>query len=867
MRGLRSVGAAFVSLAVVGAGVSVFGGSAAGATTSSSAGSGILFVSQAKSCSDSAGLGSAAVPFCTISAAAAVVEPGQTVMVEPGQYNESVSITRSGTAAAPITFQGVPNEAGRPVYVMPPGTGTSGFTLDSVQHVVIKGFAAAAGSVDAIGVNASSDVTLDSDFASTLAAVPAVHVSGGSSGVVVTRSVLEGDRGPAVEVDGGSTGTVLASDQVTDYNTGGVGVSLQGATSTDVVGNTVVIDCGSGIDLESGATGTTLENNIVETGSYTSISTSPVVFSACKTPAAAPALTVSADSTDGTSADHNLIDPVSGGTPYTWSGTAYADLAAFQSATGEGAHDLAVDPGLGEESYYLLGFGPTAASPAIDAADATAPGETSTDSFGMPRTDDPNVSNSGTGVGYFDLGADEYQGPQPSRVAATVTTGVLSATVSHTAPTFTWTTNGSDSRPVVYNFGDSSPEVASAASSVTHPYLRTGTFRISYQGLDIESNSEHTVGAGYTAVAPDRVLDTRHAVGVTTTTPVLANSDVVLTLPTLDGVTGKGMSAVVANVTVTQPTAAGVLTVYPDGSGLPTASNLNFSKGETVANLVTTSVSDGVVRLHNGSSGTVHAIVDLEGFYGPGGYGYRTLTPIRVLDTRSGKGTSAAGVLSAHGTVKLNLSGVLPSGATAAVVNLTATQSTRSGFLTAFPAGQSVPTSSNLNFSAGQTVPNLVVVPVVNGVAEIYNGSSAPVQVVADLAGYYGTAASGATLAFVPTASERIDDTRVNGDGYYGGIQAHGTAVLLPVGSLHATLAAAVLNVTVVQPTAAGVLTVYPGGASLPTASNLNFTRGETVPNLVSVGGSSATGIKVYNGSTGTVQLVVDQEGYFVTAQ
>jgi hypothetical protein len=200
------------------------------------------------------------------------------------------------------------------------------------------------------------------------------------------------------------------------------------------------------------------------------------------------------------------------------------------------------------------------------------------------------------------------------------------------------------------------------------------------------------------------------------------------------------------------------------------------------------------------------------------------------------------------------------------VVNLTATQSTRSGFLTAFPAGESVPTSSSLNFAAGQTVPNLVVVPVVNGVADIYNGSSAPAQVVADLAGYYGTAASGATLAFVPTAPERIDDTRVNGDENYGGIKAYGTGGVGFSGGVYATkVAAAVLNVTVTQPTAAGVLTVYPDGASRPTASNLNFTRGETVPNLVSGGGTE--GIEVYNGSNGSVQMVVDQEGYFVVTQ
>ena len=44
---------------------------------------------------------------------------------------------------------------------------------------------------------------------------------------------------------------------------------------------------------------------------------------------------------------------------------------------------------------------------------------------------------------------------------------------------------------------------------------------------------------------------------------------------------------------------------------------------------------------------------------------------------------------------------------------------------------------------------------------------------------------------------------------------------------------AAVLNVTVAEPTAASYLTVYPTGLSRPDASNLNDEPGQTVPNLV----------------------------------
>ena len=44
------------------------------------------------------------------------------------------------------------------------------------------------------------------------------------------------------------------------------------------------------------------------------------------------------------------------------------------------------------------------------------------------------------------------------------------------------------------------------------------------------------------------------------------------------------------------------------------------------------------------------------------------------------------------------------------------------------------------------------------------------------------------------------------------------------------------MNVTVTDPTWDGYVTVYPGDvADRPTASNLNFVAGQTVPNLVTV--------------------------------
>jgi hypothetical protein len=71
---------------------------------------------------------------------------------------------------------------------------------------------------------------------------------------------------------------------------------------------------------------------------------------------------------------------------------------------------------------------------------------------------------------------------------------------------------------------------------------------------------------------------------------------------------------------------------------------------------------------------------------------------------------------------------------------------------------------------------------------------------------------------------------------------------------------AVVLNVTVVNPTAPGYLSVYPRGAAQPMASNIDDVNGQVVPNLVEVGTGTA-GEVTFVASMPT-DIVVDVEGY-----
>jgi hypothetical protein len=114
------------------------------------------------------------------------------------------------------------------------------------------------------------------------------------------------------------------------------------------------------------------------------------------------------------------------------------------------------------------------------------------------------------------------------------------------------------------------------------------------------------------------------------------------------------------------------------------------------------------------------------------------LVPARVLDTRNGVGAPLA-PLGANSSLDLQVTGRggVPAGATAVVLNVTVTDATDSSFLTAWPTGVTRPVASNLNFVAGQTVPNLVIVQVGSGgKVSLYNFAGST-DVIADVVGYY----------------------------------------------------------------------------------------------------------------------------------
>ena len=266
------------------------------------------------------------------------------------------------------------------------------------------------------------------------------------------------------------------------------------------------------------------------------------------------------------------------------------------------------------------------------------------------------------------------------------------------------------------------------------------SFPLHYDGdpLPVEGDLYH-------AMAPVRILDSRPApetVGPFST-PWGAGVTRDVTVAGAAGVPASA-SAVVLNATVTGTTANSHLSIWPKGAVKPTASNLNWSAGQTIPNAVTAKVgADGKVSVFN-NSGSVNVIFDVVGYFEVGtGDRFFPIAPVRVQDSRPAPET--VGPFTTPWTAGLTrdvmVAGQLgiPTEATAVLMNATVTGTTANSHLSIWPKGAVKPTASSLNWSAGVTIANSVTAKV--GTADsisVFNNAGS-VHVIADVSGYYRT--------------------------------------------------------------------------------------------------------------------------------
>jgi hypothetical protein len=229
-------------------------------------------------------------------------------------------------------------------------------------------------------------------------------------------------------------------------------------------------------------------------------------------------------------------------------------------------------------------------------------------------------------------------------------------------------------------------------------------------------------GAGFQPVVPRRLFDSRQTGGPGTSFVVDASS------------VGDA-SAVTVNMTVADPTAPGFLTAYPCDTTPPQASNVNFVAHQTIANLATVKLASG--RFCLSSPVPTDVVIDVAGTYGSAGGAYTGTAPSRFLDTRDSTG-GWTGRLAPMQRIELAVAGRrgVPAGATAAMLNLTVTDTAGAGYAVAFPCDQAMPDVSNVNYSQADTVANLVAARL-SASGSVCLATSARAHVVADLAGWF----------------------------------------------------------------------------------------------------------------------------------
>jgi hypothetical protein len=451
-------------------------------------------------------------------------------------------------------------------------------------------------------------------------------------------------------------------------------------------------------------------------------------------------------------------------------------------------------------------------------------------------------------------------------------------------------------------------------------------------------------GSVYVPIQPCRLIDTVPGSGYTDNGQTLVPGDESITTPDLHHACGDqvpnttNLDAIVINLTAVNPSSPGFLTAFGAGQQPPLTSTVNFVAGQTIANQATIATTQknacctegygGEITIDNWQ-GSTDVIVDVQGYYtsnytltgvvnSPGsdivnnGGLYYPLAPSRVADTRSNSGYQDQNeTLGPQSQINFfagdepNLpGGIVPVNTTAVVLNVTAINPTAASYLTVWGTGSTQPFTSNLNFPAGTTIANRVIVPVSgNGSVSILNWAGT-VNVAVDVDGYFSnhetelpgfcadnTVMSGspgkncAGAAYYPLVTpERIVDTRT-GSTYEDSGQTINAGeydtVNVPADSFGPFLAfdpkvtnfapkkfvAADINLTVVNGTAASYLTLYPSNTELaiPQASDINWVPGDIISNgdIVSTGTSDpSVSFQAFN-YAGSTDAVIDLYGYF----
>ncbi len=407
-------------------------------------------------------------------------------------------------------------------------------------------------------------------------------------------------------------------------------------------------------------------------------------------------------------------------------------------------------------------------------------------------------------------------------------------------------------------FGSNGVQIGSA------PLNNQGQAVLTYNALPVGTDNLVATYGGSSTLAPS----------TSNTVMQVVNRDLTRTTVTSspNPSTSGEQVTITANITPAGPP-TGTVGFTSNGVAISGCTAVTLSSG--TAQCVTSSLAVGTDALvatysgdgnYAGSNGSDTQIVNPV----PAALQFVTLTPCRVVDTRTADGTFGGPPIQGQSAraFPLGQSGNpcgIPANAVAYSLNVTVVPMGRLSYLTIWPTGEGQPTVSTMNSPDGRVKANAAIVPAGNSGGSISVFVSNTTNVLLDIDGYF-LPTSGQTLAFYPLTPCRVVDTR-NANGPLGGPSLVGGAqrdfpVLESNCDLPSNAAAYSFNFTVLpKGPRVGYLTVWPAGSSQPGVSTLNDPTGTNVANAALVPAGTSGAIATY--VTDNTDLLIDVDGYF----
>ena len=285
-----------------------------------------------------------------------------------------------------------------------------------------------------------------------------------------------------------------------------------------------------------------------------------------------------------------------------------------------------------------------------------------------------------------------YLGPTPSAHPSTATINFNKADITAYGSTISLGSDGSMS--VTYM----------AASGTTDLLVDvTGYF------------TPDATGDTYHPLTPARLLDSRIGNGQAKKAKLKANVPITFTIRGRGGVPANAV-AVTGNVTVVNATNGWAIYVGPDPLIKPPASTMNFAKGQIRANSMTVALSSkGTLSATflSSSGSTTDLVFDVTGYYTADLSGAKYVpitTPVSILDTRTGIGSSGKIAANTPRTFTVRGSGGVPDTATGITGIVAVYGQTSSWAVFVGPTPTAKPSTSAMNFLKGDNCSNGVTV-------------------------------------------------------------------------------------------------------------------------------------------------------------